>query len=285
VRLFHPLPSAGLRRRTLTPLIFRFHFLSLRVSGNFVDGFGEALSLISMGMSRVGYSAEVASGLAPGSVSSDFTLFAFCEDKMAVSAGSSTVLQTLLERGTVDPEACAQVLAHSWDRLTRLTRKMLRQFPHVRRWEQTEDVFQAAAMRLFSALAVVQPENTRAFLGLAATQIRRTLIDLARHHYGPLGSGAHHQSDPALPDRSMREASAPQSTEPGSLEDWATFHEIIERLPADMREVFCLRWYHGMSQDEIARVLNVSVPTVQRKWYAAQIELHDRLQGQMPGGG
>lgn len=204
---------------------------------------------------------------------------------MAVSAGNSTVLQSLLDRGTADPEVCQQILAHAWDRLTRLTRKMLRQFPHVRRWEQTEDVFQGAAMRLLSSLTAVQPENTRAFLGLAATQIRRTLIDLARHHYGPLGAGAHHQSDPALSRRASQEAAAPQSMEPESLEDWARFHETIERLPTDLREVFCLRWYHGMSQDEIARVLNISLPTVQRKWYAAQIELYDRLHGQMPVGG
>jgi RNA polymerase sigma-70 factor (ECF subfamily) len=155
---------------------------------------------------------------------------------------------------------------------------MLRQFPQVRRWEQTEDVFQTAAFRLFNSLAIVKPDNPRAYLGLAATQIRRTLIDLARHHFGPLGDGAHHASDPALREGEHPLPAAESTAGPETLEDWAAFHEAIDCLPTDLREVFGLRWYHGMSQEEIARVLNVSVPTVQRKWYAAQIELHDRLQ-------
>ena len=71
---------------------------------------------------------------------------------------------------------------------------MFRNYPHLRRWEQTDDVFQTAALKLHRSLAEVKPESVRQFFGLAATQIRRTLIDLARHHYGPEGSAANQES-------------------------------------------------------------------------------------------
>ncbi len=195
----------------------------------------------------------------------------------------SAILLGLLQRGVDDSAAYHQVLLHTWDRLLRLTRKMLRRYPHVHRWEQTEDVFQAAAMKLFSSLSVVKPNNPRAFLGLAATQIRRTLIDLARHHFGPLGAAAHHQSDPILAEAKNDAPARSEGVQaPETLEEWADFHEAIDKLPVDLREVFSLRWYHGMTQDEIARVLNFSVATVQRKWYAAQLRIHDALHGDLP---
>lgn len=199
------------------------------------------------------------------------------------SAETSTTLQGLLERGADDPAAYQQLLAHTWERLLQLTRKMLRQFPRVHRWEETEDVFQAAAMRLFTSLSVVRPSNLRAFLGLAATQIRRTLIDLARHHFGPLGAAARHHSDPVIGPAAQQSPGPSVSSAPDSLDDWADFHEAIERLPDELREVFSLRWYQGLAQTEIAQMLGVSVPTVQRRWYAAQIAIYDALHGEMPG--
>ena len=40
----------------------------------------------------------------------------------------------------------------------------------------------------------MRPDSTRAFFGLAAEQMRRELLDLARHYYGPEGEGANHDS-------------------------------------------------------------------------------------------
>ena len=44
------------------------------------------------------------------------------------------------------------------------------------------------------ALNDVKPALLRDFYRLAAVQVRRELIDLARHYYGPQGHGAHHAS-------------------------------------------------------------------------------------------
>jgi hypothetical protein len=82
-------------------------------------------------------------------------------------------------------------------RLRPLAQRMLRDFAGVRRWEQADDVAQNAALRLLRAVEQARPETARGFLALAALQVRRELLDLARHYSGPLGLGAHHASRPA----------------------------------------------------------------------------------------
>ena len=94
-------------------------------------------------------------------------------------------------------EARDALLNHASDRLEALTRRMLRNFPRLRRWEQTGDVLQNAVLRLHRSLATIRPESARQFYGLAAAQIRRELIDLSRHHFGPEGAAAHHHTDEA----------------------------------------------------------------------------------------
>ena len=55
--------------------------------------------------------------------------------------------------------------------------------------EQTDDVLQNAVVRLLRALEEVRPPSVRAFFGLAATQMRRELLDLARRYQGRGGPG------------------------------------------------------------------------------------------------
>ena len=83
------------------------------------------------------------------------------------------------------------------ERLRRLTRRMLGDFPGVRRWEETDDVLSEAVLRLCRALEDVCPATAREFLGLAALQVRRELCDLARRFRGPEGFAAHHASGAA----------------------------------------------------------------------------------------
>src|SRR5205814_1741572 len=88
-----------------------------------------------------------------------------------------------------DPEALNELLSAYWGRLERLARKMLGRFPDVRRVTETGDVLQNALVRLVRALERVEVGSTRDFFGLAAEQMRRELLDLARHYYGPNGLG------------------------------------------------------------------------------------------------
>src|SRR3954454_17307777 len=119
---------------------------------------------------------------------------------MARDDHAQAELQSLLDRlGAGDESAVDRLIEHSVGRLHRLAHFMLQDFPHVRRWYETGDVAQAAALRLTRALKAVKPASPRDFLNLAANQIRRELYDLARHEYGPEGPGAHHASGPMGP--------------------------------------------------------------------------------------
>jgi RNA polymerase sigma-70 factor (ECF subfamily) len=202
---------------------------------------------------------------------------------------SDSQLQGLIERANDgDAAAQAQLIQHTADRLRRLTRKLLDDFPRVRRWEEADDVLHNALLRLLRALRNVAPASVVEYFRLATRQIRRELLDLARHYCGPEGLGANHASvGPAdgRPGAPAPLAEQSDSTlDPGALAAWTEFHRQIEVLPEEERDVVELLWYHGLSQAEAAVVLQVSVPTVKRRWLSARLQLQDAFQGSVPGG-
>ena len=204
---------------------------------------------------------------------------------MSDSSDPSARIQQCIERLNAGDEfARGELLNLACERLTRLTRSMLRDFPGVARWEQTDDIFQNASLRLFQMLNDVEIENPRHFFRLAALQIRRELIDLARRYQGPLGLGAKHQTQQRQADDD--DGRTPQAYEraevthdPRRVAEWQDFHTRVEQLPEDEREVFDLLWYHELSQEQAAELLDVSVRTVRRRWRSARLSLHDALMG------
>jgi len=76
-------------------------------------------------------------------------------------AASTTVrIQTCIDRlRDGDLTARDELIGHACQRMERLTRKMLRDYPRVRRWEETGDVLQNASMRLYRSLEKVTPET------------------------------------------------------------------------------------------------------------------------------
>jgi RNA polymerase sigma-70 factor (ECF subfamily) len=160
-------------------------------------------------------------------------------------------------------------------RLELLARKMVGREPRVGRWVGVEDVLQNALLRLLRALENVKPDSTRAFFGLAAEQIRRELLDLARHYYGPEGEGAHHDSVGPQPDDSRRgvDPAAPVIAD-DDVERWTRFHEEVERLPLNEREIVGLVFYHGWTQVQVAELFQRDVRTIRRWWESALVRLH-----------
>jgi RNA polymerase sigma-70 factor (ECF subfamily) len=198
--------------------------------------------------------------------------------------GHTAVLQTWLDQlrhgdGATSSEARNQLLRHAGDRLETLARQMLRRYPRLRRWEQTGDVLQNAVLRLYRSLAAIKPESPRQFYGLAAAQLRRELIDLGRHHFGPEGAAGKHLSD----DHSEMVANAAEADgEPSTLADWTEFHEMAHRLPEAEREVFDLLWYEGVSQKEAADLLNVTERTIKARWRSTKLILRRLLRDEAP---
>jgi RNA polymerase sigma factor (sigma-70 family) len=198
----------------------------------------------------------------------------------------ATQIQGCIDRlRSGDKSARDELLVHASDRLTRLTRKMLRDFPGVHRWEQTDDVLQNAALRLCRALGEVQPTTAADFFRLAAAQIRRELLDLARRYSGAYGLGAHHASVAGANQASaVGTGLNPTDTthDPDRLAAWTDFHHEVESLPAEERETFDLLFYQGLSQAEAAAVLDVSERTIKRRWQTARLRLVQTLGEKMP---
>jgi RNA polymerase sigma-70 factor (ECF subfamily) len=184
-----------------------------------------------------------------------------------------------------DDQAREQLLNCACTRLTTLARRMLKGFARVKRWEQTDDVVQNALLRLYRTLAEVRPASAVEFYRLAALNIRRELLDLAKHYYGPRGLGANYASVEAADQSHAAPAfDRPAARdEPGRVEGWTAFHDQVEQLPPEEKEVVDLLWYQELSQAEAAALLNVSERTVKRRWAAARLRLHEALQDQLPG--
>ncbi len=159
-------------------------------------------------------------------------------------------------------------------RLEKLARKMLRKYPHVRRWTETGDVLQNAIIRLLRALESIRPKTTRDFFNLAAVQIRRELIDMARHYYGPHGQAANFESG-------QSDNPGPADSGEQDLDFWTSFHTAVETLPVEEREVVSLIFYHGWQQQQVADLFQVNTRTIRRWWQSALVKLHD-ICGELP---
>ena len=171
-------------------------------------------------------------------------------------------------------------------RLRNLAHRMLRRFPNVRRWDDTDDVFQNAALRLHRALGQLDSAAPRSVMALAATQLHRELIDLARKHAGPASYAANHGTNvirrgPDRDDAPLRHVDrAADAALP--LDRWEEFHAAVERLPDDSREVFQLAWYLGADQKTIASLVGCSERTVKTRWREAREAIRAALDDGPP---
>ena len=205
---------------------------------------------------------------------------------MSDPSSQTLLIQSYLDRlRDGDETARGELLECAGERLRVLARKMLRAYPRVHRWEETDDVLQNAALRLHRTLGEIAPATPRDFFRVAALNIRRELLDLAKHYFGPLGHGAQHASWGSGDSSAGAPAPADRgdlSTEPSRLALWGEFHEQIGALPDEEREVFDLLWYQGLNQAEAAELLGVSERTIKRRWQSARLRLHEVLHGEMP---
>jgi RNA polymerase sigma-70 factor (ECF subfamily) len=199
-----------------------------------------------------------------------------------VSDGDSTLQHWLDRLRDGDAAARNELIRHAQGRLRLLTRQMLRRYPGVHQWEETSDVFQNVLCRLDRALREVSLASPHDFLCLAAAHVRRELIDLARHHYGPEGV-ARHQEPPGRPEGDAGPPDPSDSSDdPHKLAVWSEVHGHIAALDEPDRELFELLYYQGLTQAQAAVLLNLPPRTLRRRWQAARLRLMDRLGTSWP---
>jgi RNA polymerase sigma-70 factor (ECF subfamily) len=190
---------------------------------------------------------------------------------MTDPTSSTAAIQGCLDRWRAgDPRAADDLIRQALARLTRLARRMLRAFPNVRGSADTDDVLHNSLIRLLRTLRTLRPATPRDFFNLAAVHIRRELLDLARKArvrrtvpLDPANSTAPGVPEPAAPD-----------TGPDG-ETWVRFHEAVDRLPVEEREVVGLAFYHKWTHARIAELFGVDERTVRRWWASARQRLRE----------
>jgi RNA polymerase sigma factor (TIGR02999 family) len=117
-------------------------------------------------------------------------------------------------------------------------------------------------------------QNRAHFVGMAATLMRRILIDHARQHRASKRGG---ESENLQLDESIVVVSGEKSFDllalDEALKDLAKFDEFKSRLVE-------LRYFGGLSVEETAEVLDVSEITVKRHWRLAKAWLAEAINGE-----
>lgn len=199
---------------------------------------------------------------------------------------TAQINQHLLRFHAGDQASRAWLLEHTYQRLEQLARRMLHGgFTRVESFEQTGDVIQEAYLRLLKNWDsfLRTPDGSAVtsagvYLMHASRLIREVLIDLARHHHGrnggrPLALSLNVDQSGAGIDP------ANDTYQPDTLALFSEFHEAVVQLPKKLREVVDLRWYQGLSHQEIAELLGLGESTVRKYWVEARLKLMDHFQG------
>jgi RNA polymerase sigma factor (TIGR02999 family) len=173
---------------------------------------------------------------------------------VAARAGDSEALQGVFER--VYPE------------LRRLASSRLRAGPGSPTLSPTELVHEVF-LRLIGA-DHLELEHRRHFFACAARAMRLLLIDMARQ------SSAQKRGGEAL-QVTFTEGLAIAATTHGELFDLDRALDQLADVNPRAREVVDLRFFAGLTADETAELLGLSVRTVHREWEKARAFLHARL--------
>lgn len=192
---------------------------------------------------------------------------------MAESAKAPDVTQLLLAYGSGDREAFNHLLPLVYEDLRKVARRQLNRVGNPDRVLDTTGLVHESYLKMVDQTRVNWTSRSH-FLGVAARAMRQVVIDYARRR------GA-----------AKRGGGAIQTTiEEGHIAvedqaDWLlSLDQALTRLearnPRLARIVEC-RFFAGLSEDETAEALGVSLRTVQRDWMKARAWLQEDLR---PGG-
>jgi RNA polymerase sigma factor (TIGR02999 family) len=192
-----------------------------------------------------------------------------------VKAGGGDITGLLAKWLHGDASVEAEIVAAVYSELHRIARR----YANV---ERGGHALQATALVNEAYLRLVNRrsswKNRAQFFGVAATAMRRILIDQARRDgAGKRGDGKPHVS---LDDTGVERASgAALSSE--HLENVIAVDEALTKLAlVDARQsrIVELRFFAGMTSKEIAEVLEIGERTVDREWAIAQAWLYGHMR-------
>jgi RNA polymerase sigma factor (TIGR02999 family) len=189
---------------------------------------------------------------------------------MPIDQGNVTRLLKAMRAG--DAMAEQNLLPLVYEELHRLARSYMRR-------ERPNHTLQATALiheaYLKLAGAQVDWNNREHFIGVAARVMRRVLVDYARAHGAEARGGELKRVD-------MEEglAVSAERTEELLLVD-AALERLAKSEPRQARVVE-LRYFGGLSVEEIASLLHISARSVKRDWLLARLWLFKELHANGP---
>lgn len=179
------------------------------------------------------------------------------------------VTRLLGEIGRGQKQAVNDLLPLVYDELHRLARSYFRR-------ERGEHTMQPTALVHEAYIRMVDQraplENRGHFMAVAATQMRRVLLDYARKHRAARRGG---DDQKVLLEDTM--VICEQRPVDMILLDVAL--EKLAVLDARQAQLVELRFFAGLSVEETAEVMGVSPATVKRSWSSARAFLHREITG------
>lgn len=191
-------------------------------------------------------------------------------DSPAGAGGASEVTLLLQQWGAGDKSALDALIPVVQAELRRLAASYMRR-------ERVGHTLDATALVNEAYLRLVDQRDVHwagrgHFFAIAAQAMRRVLVDHARGHVAAKrGGGAERVTLSGIP------AVQPRQTEIDVL--W--LNEALDQLAAlDARQakVVELRYFAGMSVEEVAEVMSISPATVKREWATARVWLAHALK-------
>ncbi len=179
----------------------------------------------------------------------------------------ATLLLAEVEQG--DPNAAEKLLAVVYDELRRLAAsKMAREAPG--QTLQPTALVHEAWLRLVGA-NVPKFANRAHFFAAAAEAMRRILIDRARRKLTDRHGGRFDRVN--IEDHDL--------AGPGPDQQLLAVHDVLDRFAEQYpvpAEVVKLRYFAGMTNEETAQVLGVSVATVKNYWAFARSWIFNEIK-------
>lgn len=181
-------------------------------------------------------------------------------------ATSKDVTQLLAAWSEGDRSALERLLPLVEDELHRLAHRYMSR-------ERKDHTLQTTALVNEAYLKLIDQkvdwQNRAHFFGIAAQIMRRILIDHARQHLGPQRGGGK--------TISLEEVALVSNDRAAELIALDEALSSLARLDERKGRVVEMRYFGGLSVEEIAAVLSVSVDTVTRDWRRAKAFLRREL--------
>ena len=172
----------------------------------------------------------------------------------------------LIELTDGNKEVVNQILPHIYDELRRLASSYLRR-------ERSDHTLQPTALVHEAYMKLIDQkqvhwQNRAHFFGIAAQVMRRILMDHARKHTADKRGG---DAEKLPIEEEILIVSHDKSADLIALDDAL---QNLAKFDEQKAKIVELRYFGGLSIEETAEVMGVSVPTINRQWRMAKAWLY-----------